>query len=342
MHKDDLKCGFFADCVLVESDDKGFTYYVAPELEYFYFKDQTGTGFLDSSGYFDQNTPDLGTDLRRETVLTLEDLGIPVESSHHEAAPSQHEIDLRHTDALTMADTVMTYKLVVKEIAMSHGYFASFMPKPSAEINGNGMHTNMSLFRGDENVFYSESGIHHMSETARQFCAGLLKHAREITLVTNQWVNSYKRLVPSYEAPTYVTWAEVNRSDLIRIPSFKPGRESSRRIEYRAPDPACNPYLAFSVMLAAGMEGIEKEYDLSPAIEENAHYLTHSERKKLGIESLPGNLWEAIQVTESSDLVKNSLGEEVFSSFIENKKIEWENYSSQISQYELDKYLPIL
>ena len=324
------------------ASDKGFTYYVAPELEYFYFKDQTGTGFLDSSGYFDQNTPDLGTDLRRETVLTLEDLGIPVESSHHEAAPSQHEIDLRHTDALTMADTVMTYKLVVKEIAMSHGYFASFMPKPSAEINGNGMHTNMSLFKGDENVFYSESGIHHMSETARQFCAGLLKHAREITLVTNQWVNSYKRLVPSYEAPTYVTWAEVNRSDLIRIPSFKPGRESSRRIEYRAPDPACNPYLAFSVMLAAGMEGIEKEYDLSPAIEETAHYLTHSERKMLGIESLPGNLWEAIQVTESSDLVKNSLGEEVFSSFIENKKIEWENYSSQISQYELDKYLPIL
>ena len=324
------------------ASDKGFTYYVAPELEYFYFKDQTGTGFLDSSGYFDQYTPDLGTDLRRETVLTLEELGIPVESSHHEAAPSQHEIDLRHTDALTMADTVMTYKLVVKEIAMGRGYFASFMPKPSAAINGNGMHTNMSLFRGDENVFYSETGVHHMSETARQFCAGLLKHAREITLVTNQWVNSYKRLVPSYEAPTYVTWAEVNRSDLIRIPSFKPGRESSRRIEYRAPDPACNPYLAFSVMLSAGMEGIEKEYDLPPAIEENVHYLTPSERKNLGIESLPGNLWEAIQVTETSDLVRNSLGDEVFNSFIENKKIEWENYSSQISQYELDKYLPIL
>ena len=207
-----------------------------------------------------------------------------------------------------MADTVMTYKLVVKEIAMSQGYFASFMPKPSADINGNGMHTNMSLFKGDENVFYSETGRHHMSETARQFCAGLLKHAREITLVTNQWVNSYKRLVPSYEAPTYVTWAEVNRSDLIRIPSFKPGRESSRRIEYRAPDPACNPYLAFSVMLAAGMEGGDKGYNLPPAIEENVHHLAPSERKKLGIESLPGNLWEAIQVTEASDLVRSSLG----------------------------------
>ena len=215
---------------------------------------------MDTSGYFDQNTPDLGPDLRRETVLTLENLGIPVESRHHEAAPSQHEIELRHTDALTMADTVMTYKLVVKEIAMSHGYFASFMPKPSSAINGNGMHTHMSLFRGDENVFYSHNEKHHLSETARQFCAGLLKHAREITLVTNQWVNSFKRLVPSYEAPIYVTWAEVNRSDLIRIPSFKPGRESSRRIEYRAPDPACNPYLAFSVMLAAGMVGIEVEY----------------------------------------------------------------------------------
>ena len=321
---------------------KGFTYYVAPELEYFYFEDQSTTGFLDTSGYFDQNTPDLGTDLRRETVLTLENLGIPVESSHHEAAPSQHEIDLRHTDALTMADTVMTYKLVVKEIAMSQGYFASFMPKPSSEINGNGMHTHMSLFRGDENVFYSPNGKHHLSETARQFCAGLLKHAREITLVTNQWVNSFKRLVPSYEAPIYVTWAEVNRSDLIRIPSFKPGRESSRRIEYRAPDPACNPYLAFSVMLAAGMEGIENKYDLPPTIEKNAHSLSLTERRALGIESLPGNFWEAIKVTENSPLVRNALGQEVFDSFIENKRIEWEEYSSQISQYELDRYLPIL
>ena len=238
----------------------GFTYYVSPELEYFYFQGPTTTIGLDTSGYFDQSSNYQGTDLRRETVLTLEELGIPVESSHHEAAPSQHEIDLRHTDALTMADSVMTYKLVVKEIAMQHGLYASFMPKPVAEITGNGMHTHMSLFRGDKNVFYGDEDESHLSETAKQFCAGLMKHAREITSVTNQWVNSYKRLVPSYEAPTYVTWSEVNRSDLIRIPSFMPGREMSRRIEYRSPDPACNPYLAFSVMLAAGLEGIKNKY----------------------------------------------------------------------------------
>ncbi len=327
---------------LKRASDKGYTYYVAPEIEYFYFKDEKSTDFLDSSEYFDQITPNPGTDLRRETVLTLEELGIPVESSHHEAAPSQHEIDLRHTDALTMADTVMTYKLVVKEIASSHGYFASFMPKPASGINGNGMHTQMSLSKGDENIFYGEHDLHRLSDTGRQFCAGLLRHAREITLVTNQWVNSYKRLVPSYEAPTYVTWAEVNRSDLIRIPSYKPGRESSRRIEYRAPDPACNPYLAFSVMLSAGLEGIEKQYELPQSLEKSAHDMTSFELEKLGIESLPGNLWEAIQVTEQSDLVKKALGQDVFNSFIENKKIEWDRYSGQISQYELDRYLPTL
>jgi|TARA_B100000686_G_scaffold99266_1_gene106375 glutamine synthetase len=327
---------------LKRAADQGYTYYVAPEIEYFYFKDEKNTDFLDSSEYFDQITPNPGTDLRRETVLTLEELGIPVESSHHEAAPSQHEIDLRHTDALTMADTVMTYKLVVKEIASSHGYFASFMPKPASGINGNGMHTHMSLSNGDDNIFYGEKDTHRLSRTGRQFCAGLLKHAREITLVTNQWVNSYKRLVPSYEAPTYITWAEVNRSDLIRIPSYKPGRESSRRIEYRAPDPACNPYLAFSVMLSAGLEGIEKEYELPESMDKSAHDMTKAELKELGIESLPGNLWEAIQVTEKSDLVKEALGESVFHSFIENKKIEWDRYSGQISQYELDRYLPTL
>ena len=327
---------------LKRAADQGYTYYVAPEIEYFYFKDEKNTDFLDSSEYFDQITPNPGTDLRRETVLTLEELGIPVESSHHEAAPSQHEIDLRHTDALTMADTVMTYKLVVKEIASSHGYFASFMPKPASGINGNGMHTHMSLSNGDDNIFYGEKDTHRLSRTGRQFCAGLLKHAREITLVTNQWVNSYKRLVPSYEAPTYITWAEVNRSDLIRIPSYKPGRESSRRIEYRAPDPACNPYLAFSVMLSAGLEGIEKEYELPESMDKSAHDMTKAELKELGIESLPGNLWEAIQVTEKSDLVKEALGESVFHSFIENKKIEWDRYNGQISQYELDRYLPTL
>ena len=327
---------------LKKANDKGFTYYVSPELEYFYFKTPQSTQLLDSSGYFDQENSDLGTDLRRETVLTLEELGIPVASSHHEAAPSQHEIDLRHTDALTMADTVMTYKTVVKEIAMKHGYFASFMPKPVSDINGSGMHTNISLFKGDENIFFSSSENHNISETARQFCAGLLHHAREITLVTNQWVNSYKRLVPSYEAPTYITWAEVNRSDLIRIPSYKEGRELSRRIEYRAPDPACNPYLAFSVILAAGLEGINKKYTLPTSFEKNVHAMTSIDRENEGIESLPQNMWEAIQITENSSLVKNSLGEQVFNSFVKNKKIEWEAYSSQVSQYELDRYLTML
>tara|TARA_Y100000996_G_scaffold415552_1_gene411065 strand:+ start:2871 stop:4214 length:1344 start_codon:yes stop_codon:yes gene_type:complete len=327
---------------LKKANDKGFTYYVSPELEYFYFKTPQSTQLLDSSGYFDQENSDLGTDLRRETVLTLEELGIPVASSHHEAAPSQHEIDLRHTDALTMADTVMTYKTVVKEIAMKHGYFASFMPKPVSDINGSGMHTNISLFKGDENIFFSSSENHNISETARQFCAGLLYHAREITLVTNQWVNSYKRLVPSYEAPTYITWAEVNRSDLIRIPSYKEGRELSRRIEYRAPDPACNPYLAFSVILAAGLEGINKKYTLPTSFEKNVHAMSSIDRENEGIESLPQNMWEAIQITENSSLVKNSLGEQVFNSFIKNKKIEWEAYSSQVSQYELDRYLTML
>jgi glutamine synthetase len=327
---------------LNRANSKGFTYYVSPELEYFYFENSQNTNLLDSSGYFDQGNSDLGTDLRRETVLTLEELGIPVASSHHEAAPSQHEIDLRHTDALTMADTVMTYKTVVKEIAMKHGCFASFMPKPISHINGSGMHTNISLFKGDENMFYSSSENHNISEIARQFCAGLLKHAKEITLVTNQWVNSYKRLVPSYEAPTYITWAEVNRSDLIRIPSYKPGRESSRRIEYRSPDPACNPYLAFSVILAAGLEGIEKKYTLPSSFEKNVHTMSSLDRKTEGIESLPQNLWEAIQITENSSLVKNSLGEQVFNSFIANKKIEWATYSSQVSQYELDRHLSML
>jgi glutamine synthetase len=216
------------------------------------------------------------------------------------------------------------------------------MPKPVADITGNGMHTHMSLFRGDKNVFYGDEDESHLSETAKQFCAGLMKHAREITSVTNQWVNSYKRLVPSYEAPTYVTWSEVNRSDLIRIPSFMPGREMSRRIEYRSPDPACNPYLAFSVMLAAGLEGIKNKYQLPESSGQNVNDMSPEERYSRAIEPLPSNLYEAIQITENSSLVKNALGDHVFDSFIANKKIEWERYSSEISRYEIDRYLPLL
>ncbi|MCH7746380.1 MAG: glutamine synthetase [Chloroflexi bacterium] len=320
----------------------GFTYYVGPEVEHFYFKDSTGTEPIDHDGYFGQDATGLSTELRRETVLMLEELGIPVESSHHEAAPSQHEIDLRHTDALTMADTLMTYRLVVKEIAMKHGCYATFMPKPVDGINGSGMHTHQSLFKGNRNVFFNGEQRYQLSDVARCFIAGLMRHAREITLVTNQWVNSYKRLVPKFEAPVYVSWATVNRSDLIRVPAYKAGREESRRIEYRAPDSACNPYLTFSVMLAAGLEGIEKEYTLPPPVESNVYHMTEEERRAQGIESLPGSLWEAIQITENSELVHKALGDYVFRRFIENKKIEWEQYNSQVSEYEISRYLPML
>ena len=320
----------------------GYTYYVGPEIEYFYFQDSDGAVPLDTGSYFDQGATDLSTDLRRETVLTLEDLGIPVESSHHEAAPSQHEIDLRHTDALTMADTVMTYRLVVKEIARQNGCYATFMPKPSPAVNGSGMHMHQSLFQGDSNAFYDESDPLHLSDTAKHFIAGLMRHAREITAVTNQWVNSYKRLVPRFEAPTFASWSTVNRADLIRVPDFKPGREDSRRIEYRAPDPACNPYLAFSVMLAAGLRGIQERYAFPPQALSNAYNMSAAEREELGIEPLPANLWEAIRIAESSELVRGALGEQVFKDFIENKKIEWDNYHSRVADYETEHYLRAL
>ncbi len=329
--------------------EMGYNYYVAPEIEYFYFQDSQSTTPLDKGGYFDQDPQDLATDLRRETVLTLEELGIPVEFSHHEVAHSQHEIRLRHTDALTMADTVMTYRVVVKEIAMKHGYYASFMPKPIYGVNGSGMHIHQSLFEGNRNAFYDETDPDRLSDVARSFISGLLQHAREITSVTNQWVNSYKRLVPStdgeplgFEAPVYVSWARVSRADLIRVPDYKPGREDSRRIEYRAPDPACNPYLAFSVMLAAGLEGIENGYPLPPPADHNVNRMSEKERTDLGIETLPGSLWEAIQATEESELVRKALGDHVFDSFIQNKKIEWEKYRSQVTDYEIKRYLPIL
>ena len=325
---------------LERAADLGYTYYVGPEIEYFYFADVTGAEPIDHGSYFDQDGSDLATDLRRESVLTLEGLGIPVESSHHEVAPSQHEIDLRHTDALTMADTVVTYRLVVKEIAAKQGCYATFMPKPIAGVNGSGMHIHQSLFKGDQNVFFDHEDPNHMSDVAKHFTAGLMRHAREITAVTNQWVNSYTRLVRGFEAPTYVSWATVNRSDLIRVPAYKAGREASRRIEYRAPDPACNPYLAFSVMLAAGLEGIENEYPLlNPVDDANVEDMNDAEREAAGIEPLPGSLWEAIQVTERSDLVRNTLGDQVFRSFIENKKIEWEEYCSHVTDYETGRYL---
>jgi glutamine synthetase len=322
--------------------DIGYTFNVGPELEYFYFRDSKGTEPLDEGGYFDMTPLDMASDLRRETVLTLEEMGIGVEYSHHEVAFSQHEIDMRYTDALTMADSVMTYRLLVKQIALKHGFYATFMPKPVFGINGSGMHVHQSLFKGDRNAFFGQNDEYHISKIAKCYIAGLLRHAPEITSVTNQWVNSYKRLVPGYEAPVYLSWARRNRADLIRVPEYKPGKEDATRIEFRSPDPACNPYLAFSVMLAAGLEGIEKEYEVPAPIEENVYEMTEEERKKRGIETLPASLWEAIRLTEKSDVVRRALGDHVFNAFVKNKKIEWDQYRAQVTDYELKKYLPIL
>ena len=320
----------------------GYTLYVGPELEFFYFKDWKGTETLDQGGYFDLTPLDAATDFRRDTVLALEEMGIGIEYSHHEVAPSQHEIDMRYTDALTMADSVMTYRLVVKQIAMSYGVYATFMPKPVFGINGSGMHVHQSLFRGESNAFFEKGAPYHLSGEAKSYLAGLLKHAQEITSVCNQWVNSYKRLVPGYEAPVYVSWAQRNRSDLVRIPEYKPGKEKSTRVEFRSPDPACNPYLAFSVMLAAGLEGIEQGYEAPEPVEENVYEMSPTERESRGIAVLPGSLQEAIMLTEHSSLVRNALGDHVFENFITNKKVEWDMYRSQVTEYELERYLPIL
>lgn len=327
---------------LKRAADMGFTYYVGPELEYFYLKSVDDPSPLDAGGYFDLTPLDVASDLRRETVLVLEQMGIGIEYSHHEVAPSQHELDMRYTDALTMADNVMTYKLVVKEIALKHNVYATFMPKPIFGVNGSGMHTHQSLFKGNENAFFDPNDKYHLSEVGKRFIAGLLKHSREITLVTNQWVNSYKRLVPGYEAPVYITWALRNRSDLIRVPEYKPGKEKATRVEYRSPDPACNPYLAFAVMLAAGLEGIERGYELPPPVEENVYEMTDREREELGIGTLPESLQEAIQCAEKSEVVRKALGDNLFEKLIENKRLEWERYRAQVTNYEIKEYLPIL
>jgi len=327
---------------LKRAEDMGYTYCVGPELEYFYFKDSNGTEPLDVGGYFDMTPLDAATALRKETILTLEEMGIGVEYSHHEVAPSQHEIDMRYTDALTMADNVMTYRLVVKEIALRHGVYATFMPKPAFGVNGSGMHTHQSLFKGDRNAFFDPDDQYHLSKIAKCYIAGLLRHAPEITSVTSQWVNSYKRLVPGYEAPVYLSWARRNRADLIRIPEYQPGKEIATRIEFRSPDPACNPYLAFSVMLAAGLEGIEKEYECPEPVEENVYEMTEEERQRRDIGTLPVNLLYAIHLTEKSELVRKALGDHVFDAFIKNKKIEWDQYRIQVTEYELKRYLPIL
>jgi glutamine synthetase len=332
----------------------GFTFYVGPEVEFFYFKDAEGTKTLDQGGYFDLTPLDAGSDLRRETVLTLEEMGIGVESSHHEVAPSQHEVDLRYTDALTMADNVLTCRLVVKEVALAAGVHATFMPKPLANENGSGMHVHLSLFRGEDNAFYDGNDPLKLSAVARGFIAGLLRHSREITLVTNQWVNSYKRLIPGFEAPVRVAWnrrvwtpdqplapAYPGRrggmpGDLLLVPQYRQGREIAARIEYRAPDSACNPYLAFAALLAAGLEGIEREYDLPPSRD------AADEASLADTPTLPGSLYEAMLDAEGSDVLRRCLAEHAFESLITSKRIEWESYRAHITDYELNRYLPIL
>ncbi len=327
---------------LKEAADLGYTYYVGPELEYFYFKSPEKCEPLDLGGYFDMTPPDAAHDLRRETTLALEAMGIGVDKSHHEVATSQHEIDMRYTDALTMADNVMTYRLVVKEIALRHGVYATFMPKPVFGINGSGMHVHQSLFKGSTNAFFDKNGKYYLSKVALSFLAGLLKYAPEFTSVTSQWVNSYKRLVPGYEAPVYLSWANRNRSDLIRVPEYTPGKESGTRFEIRSPDPACNPYLCFSVLLAAGLEGVRQGLVPPEPVEENVYHMPDEEKKKRGIGSLPSSLLEALQLTEKSELVRKALGDHVFEAFIANKKIEWDRYRVQVTDYELTRYLPIL
>jgi glutamine synthetase len=318
-------------------------YYLGPELEYFYFKNDTSsTEILDKGGYFDLTTLDMASDLRRDTILALEGMGIPIEYSHHEVGPSQHEIDMRYTDALDMADHVITYRVVVKEIAQRYGVYATFMPKPLFGENGSGMHTHQSLFKGDKNAFFSKEDKYYLSDAAKKFIAGQLRHAREMSAIFAQWINSYKRLVPGYEAPVYISWSKRNRSALIRVPVYHPGREKATRAEFRCPDPACNPYLTFALMLHAGLEGIEKEYRLPEPIEKNLYHLSSEERKELGIGCLPDSLGEAVLITEQSELVKKALGDHVFTRFIELKKKEWEDYRIQLTKYEFDKLLPIL
>jgi glutamine synthetase len=327
---------------LKRASDLGFTFNVGPEIEYFYFKDASGTQTLDEGGYFDLTPPDIASDLRAETILTLEQLGIIIQYSHHEVATSQHELDLHYDDALTTADNLMTCRLIIKEVAQKRGVYATFMPKPIFGANGSGLHVHQSLFRGNRNAFFDKNDPYYLSKIAKHYIAGLLKHAPEMTAVVSQWVNSYKRLVPGYEAPVYLSWARRNRSDMIRVPEYQVGKENATRIEFRVPDPACNPYLAFSVMLVAGLDGIENKYELAEPVEQNVFEMSSEEKEQLGIGSLPPDLYEAICAAEESELVRRALGDHVFDSFIKNKKIEWDQYRIQITEYELKRYLPIL
>src|SRR5690349_10061501 len=333
---------------LQRAESMGFDQFnVGPELEFFYFrsaKPPTGERpeVLDEGGYFDLTTLDAGSDVRRETVLALEQLGIHVEYTHHEVGPSQHEIDMRYAPALKMADDCMTYRITVKEYAMKYGWHATFMPKPLFGENGSGMHTHMSLFKDGANAMYDADDAYYLSDVGKAFIAGQLKHAREVSSIFAQWVNSYKRLVPGFEAPVYVAWSRRNRSALVRVPLYHPGKEQATRMELRCPDPACNPYLTFAVLLQAGLEGIEHGYELPEPMDKNLYHLAPDERKRLGIEQLPETLGEAIELTARSELVLRSLGEHMFNRYIEIKRREWDDYRVQVTPWELERYLPVL
>jgi glutamine synthetase len=318
------------------------TFNVGPELEYFLFKSDEGTETLDEGGYFAMTTMDAASDLRHDTVKALESMGIPIEYVHHEVGPSQHEIDMRYAPALDMADHTITYRLIVKEIAKKAGYHATFMPKPLFGENGSGMHTHQSLFANGSNAFFDEDDEWHLSDVGKAFIAGQLQHAREISAVFAQWVNSYKRLVPGYEAPVYVAWSRRNRSALIRIPLYKPGNEQATRAEIRCPDPACNPYLTFAALLHAGLEGIEHGYELPPPMEQNLYHLTAEQRKERGIVALPETLGEAIDELSASDLVRRTFGRHIFDRYVELKRKEWDDYRVQLTPWEMEKYLGVL
>ena len=326
--------------------DKGFTFYTHPEIEFYLFKNAPVPGEepvpVDRSGFFDHTAQSMGADFRREAITMLESMGISVEFSHHEGGPGQQEIDLRYADALSTADNIMTFRTVIREVALSQGIWATFMPKPFTTHPGSGMHTHVSLFEGDRNAFFEAGAEYQLSKVGRQFIAGVLHHASEISVVTNQWVNSYKRLLGGGEAPPYICWGHNNRSALIRVPMYKPNKGQSTRIELRTIDAACNPYLAFAVVLAAGMKGVEEDYELPREAEDDMWSLTERERKSLGIEPLPKTLYEAIGIAERSELLADTLGEHVFDFFLRNKHAEWEDYRGQVSAFERDRMLPVV
>jgi glutamine synthetase len=321
---------------------EGYTAYMGPEIEYFYFKNSQAAEPMDNGGYFDYSTSEETTHLRKAAVGALEDIGIPVECSHHEVAPGQHEIDLKYQDALRMADYAMMYRLVIKEQALTRGYYASFMPKPIFGVNGSGMHTHQSLFKNGHNAFFDANDQYRLSDLAKKYIAGILVHIKEICLITNQWVNSYKRLVPGYEAPVYISWGRRNRSSLLRVPMYQLGRESATRIEVRNPDPACNPYLAFAAMLAAGYDGIKKGYTLPEPVEENIFEMDTKALKRRKIDTLPGSLMEALNIFKKSELMKETLCDHIFEALINNKTVEWDNFRVAVTNYEIDNYLKVL